>query len=96
MNKMEEMIQALKNKLNSRLTGESSSDEINFTSDLSKDLDSIQDEYNKLEKDSAEVKQTLIDYVKRGSDTKTVPVDETQPKQPRSFEEILAEVQNKK
>ena len=96
MAKMEEMIQAIKTKLNSTLSVESSSEEINHITELTKDLDGIQEEYNKLEKDSIEIKNTLIDYVKRGGDTKTPPQDETQIKQPRSFEEILAEVQNKK
>ena len=96
MAKMEEMIQAIKTKLNNQLSGESSSEEINRITELSSDLDKVQEEYNKLEKESVEIKNTLIDYVKRGGDTKTPPQDETQIKQPRSFEEILAEVQNKK
>ena len=54
MNKMEEMIQNFKNKLNSQLNEKSSKDDINRISDLNKDLDGIQDEYAKLEKDHQE------------------------------------------
>lgn len=89
MNKMEEMIQALKNKLNNSLTKESSNEEINLITDLNKDLDGIQDEYTKLEKDHQEVKNTLIDYVKRGGDTKTPPEDDTKSHELPSFDEFL-------
>ena len=97
-NKFAEMIQGIKTKLNNQLSAESSADDINKITELSKDLDSVQEEYNKLQNDNAEIKKTLIDYVKRGSvDTKTPPADDTNIKQPRDFDTILDEiVKNKK
>lgn len=97
MTKMEEMIQNLKQKLNDSLKPESDSAEINRITELNKNLDDIQQEYTNLSKEYSEVKSTLIDYVKRGADTKTPPEDDTQVNTLPSFESYLIDkVKNKK
>lgn len=89
MNKMKEIIQNFKNKLNNLISKESSNEQIQFVSGLNNDLDDIQKTFNDLEKEHQETKNTLIEYVKRGGDTKTPPEDETQSKTLPDFETYL-------
>lgn len=99
MNKAEQMIKDLQKKLTDTLTSNSSQEEINNITNFTNELDNIKNEFKALSEELSETKGILVDYVKRGVDTKTPPEDTTNsntfPEFESFVEDKLKEIRNK-
>ena len=90
---IKEQVAALKSKMNNRLTKESPKETIDFIAEVNKDLDSLQEKVETLEKEKAEIQEMYIGAV-RSSGSKEAPKEEEE-KKPRTMEEIGAEIKAK-
>lgn len=85
MKTIQEKIATLKEQHHSKLTAESTAEEIKADEDFAKALDDIEQDYNQVVKDKQEVTDLYIKATK-GQGSKTPPKEEKQ--EPRSLEEI--------
>ena len=82
---IQEKIKALKESNHSKLTQDSTAEEIKADEDFAKALDEIEQEYNKVVKDKQEVTDLYI-KASRGQGSNNPPDEDK--KEPRSLEEI--------
>ena len=85
-----EQVEALKGKFQSRITTESTPEEVNEVNDLVAEIDSLDSAYNELVQEHAKTKEALVRMVvNQGSSDK--PGDESSGSKPKTIEECVAE-----
>lgn len=86
-----EQLEALKGKIQARITTESSADEINEINGYVEELNSLETSYNEVVTEQAKLKDTIVRMVStQGSSDK--PKDESSGSKPMTIEECIAEV----
>lgn len=96
--KKEEMTKAIKevkDEINSLLTKESSKEELENISKISQKIDSLNDQIGEVYGENAELKESLIKYIKTGGDNKP-PQDESREGETKSLECIIDEISKNK
>lgn len=85
-----EQVEALKGKFQSRITTESTPEEVNEVNDLVAGIDSLDSAYNELLEEHAKTKEALVRMVvNQGNGDK--PRDDTDGSKPKTIEECVAE-----
>lgn len=85
-----EQVDALKAKFQSKITTESSQEEIDEVNSLVKEVDALDTAYNELEQEHAKTKSALVRLVvNQGSSDK--PKDDVDGSKPKTIEECVAE-----
>ena len=85
-----EQVEALKGKFQSRITTESTPEEVNEVNDLVAGIDSLDSTYNELVQEHAKTKEALVRMVvNQGSSDK--PRDDVDGSKPKTIEECVAE-----
>ena len=96
--KKEEMtktIKEVKDEINSLLTKDSSKEELENISKISQKIDSLNDQIGEVYGENAELKESLIKYIKTGGDNKP-PQDEPHEGETKSLESIIDEISKNK
>ena len=97
--KKEEMTKAIKETkdiINSLLTSESTKEQIDQISKVSKSIDELNDKIGSVFAENDELKESLINYIKTGGDNKP-PQDVTQEGETKTFEQCILDLaKNKK
>lgn len=87
-----EQVDALKAKISSRITDQSSQEEIDEVTGIVADIDALDSSYNELDQEHAKTKSALVRMVvNQGSSDQ--PKDESSGSKPKTIEECVAEVQ---
>lgn len=85
-----EQVEALKGKFQSRITTESTPEEVNEVNDLVAGIDSLDSAYNELLNEHAKTKEALVRMVvNQGSSDQ--PRDDVDGSKPKTIEECVAE-----
>lgn len=87
-----EKIEALKSKFSSKITSESTPEEIEEINGYVAELDSLSEEHNSVVEKNAKLTNTIVKIVTKEGSDKTPPDDETGSK-PLSIEECIAKVE---
>lgn len=97
--KKEEMTKAIKetkDSINSLLTSESTKEQIDLISKVSKSIDELNDKISSVFTENEDLKESLINYIKTGGDNKP-PQDITQEGETKTFEQCILDLaKNKK
>ena len=88
------IIDSIKAKIQARITGESSQEEIDEISGLCDELDSLTPIYDGLVHEQGELKDTVIRLVKREGNSNTPP-DSSEGSEPATIEEFFTAYSNK-
>lgn len=94
MNEWEKRVEALKQRFTSRITTESTADEINDLNDAAAEVDALNEQYQKSLEENAKLKETIVRMVQTSGNSET-PADESGGSKPKTLEEIIAEEQAK-
>ena len=87
-----EKIEALKSKFSSKITSESTPEEIEEINGYVAELDSLSEEHNSVVEKNAKLTNTIVKIVTKEGSDKTPPDDETGSK-PLTIEECIAKVE---
>ena len=85
-----EQVDALKGKISSKITAESTQEEIDAVNGIIADIDALDTSYNELDQEHAKTKTTLVRMVvNQGNGDK--PKDDSTGSKPKTIEECVAE-----
>ena len=88
-----EKVNALKEKLNAKLTAESSPEQIEEINGLVAEVDALNNDYSNLEQEHAKTKDALVRMVVTQGNGDKPKEDESGGSNPKTIEEIIAEVE---
>ena len=88
-----EKVNALKEKLNAKLTAESSPEQIEEINILVAEVDALNNDYSNLEQEHAKTKDALVRMVVTQGNGDKPKEDESGGSNPKTIEEIIAEVE---
>lgn len=90
-----ERLDALRAEVKSRITSESSEEDIKKVNDTTAELDELEKEHNAVVAENAKFKDTIVKMVLQEGDSNQPPDDASGEAKPKSIEEIVAEELNK-
>ena len=86
-----EQLDALKGRIQAKITSESSQEQIDEITGIANELDSLELSYNEAVQEQAKLKDTIVRMVQtQGSGKK--PIDESQGSKPMTIDECIAEI----
>lgn len=86
-----EKVNALKDKLNAKLTAESSPEQIEEINSLVAEVNALNDDYSTLEQEHAKTKDALVRMVVTQGNSDKPKEDESGGSNPRTIDEIIAD-----
>ena len=89
--KFSEKINALKEKLNAKLTAESSPEQIEEINSLVAEVNALNEDYSNLEQEHAKTKDALVRMVVTQGNSDKPKEDESGGSNPRTIDEIIAD-----
>lgn len=90
-----ERLDAIRAEVKSKITPESSKEEIEKVNATTAELDELEKEHNAVVAENAKFKDTIVNMVLQEGDGKQPPDDASGEAKPKSIEEIVAEEMNK-
>lgn len=94
MKTFKEKVEALKVKIQAKITADSTPEEIQEVNDITAEIEDLDTSYNEVVTENAKFKDTIVRMVTTEGNDKTPP-DGADGSKPMTIEEVLAEVQSK-